>query len=114
MKRTEFTQSVIDLVNNYIDNFYEFDGNPQLRVNPELLLVEIENGYALLDDIDYSNMVIEEAAYVGGDRSESDDDNHAKQDFDYYPVKNFITVTDGKGTVNIDAVNKLADKYFKQ
>ena len=85
-----------------------------LRVNPDLLLVEVENGYGFRDDIDYSNMLIEEAAYVGGDRSESDDDNHAKQDYEYYPVRKFFTVdSEGKGTVDMTAINKLADIYFK-
>lgn len=112
--RSQFVNSVTEAVQQYIDTFYEYDGNPVLRVNPELLLVEVENGYGLLDDIDYSNMVIEEAAYVGGDRSESDDDNHAKQDYDYYPVKKFFTVdASGHGAVNKDAIEKLADIYFK-
>ena len=111
--RTQFINSVNEVVEQYIDNFTQYDENPMLRVNPELLLVEVENGYALLDDIDYSNMIIEEAAYVGGDRSESDDDNHAKQDYDYYPVRNFINVDDkGRGSVNAHAVEALADKYF--
>lgn len=111
--REQFVNSVTEVVQGYIDNFYEYDENPTLRVNPDLLLVEVENGYGLLDDIDYSNMVIEEAANVGGDRSESDDDNHAKQDYDYYPARKFITVdSKGKGTVNKAAVASLADKYF--
>lgn len=111
--RDQFINSVNEVVQQYIDNFAQYDENPMLRVNPDLLLVEVENGYALLDDIDYSNMVIEEAAYVGGDRSESDDDNHAKQDYDYFPVRNYITVdSKGQGTVNSKAVNALADKYF--
>ena len=111
--REQFVNSVTEVVQGYIDNFYEYDENPTLRVNPNLLLVEVENGYGMLDDIDYSNMVIEEAAYVGGDRSESDDDNHAKQDYDYYPARKFITVdSKGKGTVNKAAVASLADKYF--
>ena len=111
--RQQFINSVAQVVQGYIDNFYTFDGNPMLRVNPDLLLVEVENGYGFRDDIDYSNMIIEEAAYVGGDRSESDDDNHAKQDYDYYPVKEFFTVdAQGKGKIDTKAIEALADKYF--
>ncbi|MCH5220618.1 MAG: hypothetical protein J1F20_08625 [Muribaculaceae bacterium] len=115
MKRTEFTNSVIDLVNDYISDFYEFDGNAQLRVNPALLLVEIENGYAFQEDIEYSDEAVEEAAAAHGDADESATDFQASQDFDYYPVKDFIDISsDGKGSVNMTAVDKLADKYFKK
>ena len=114
MKRTEFTQSVIDLVKNYISDFYEFDGNAQLRVNPELLLVEIENGYAFRKDIGYSDEVVEEAAAAEGDADMSNTDYQARQNFDYYEVKDFIKVDkDHHGTPDVAAIEKLADKYFK-
>lgn len=112
--KSEFVTSVTEVVQNYIDNFYRFDKNPMLRVNPELKLVEVENGYAFRDDIEYSDEVVEQAAYAEGDVTESNTDFQASQDFDYYPVTEFFTVNaEGKGTVDAAAVNRLADKYFK-
>ena len=114
MKRDEFTNSVAEVVQNYIDNFYEYDKNPMLRVNPDLKLVEVENGYGFREDVGYDDEVIEEAAAAEGDASESSTDNQAKQNGDYYPVREFFTVDgEGKGSVDKAAINRLADRYFK-
>ena len=115
MKREEFTTSIKNLVSNYIDDFYDFDSNPQLRVNPELLYVEIENGYAFQEDLGYSDEVIEDAAYAEGDETESADDFQAKQNYDYYPVKDLLLHTaDNKVIPNDKAIEGIADKYFKK
>lgn len=113
--RTQFVNSVNEVVRNYINNFFDYDGNAMLRVNPELLLVEVENGYAFQDDIEYSDEVVEDAAYAEGDATESNTDYQARQDYDYYEVRTFLTLDkEGHGTVNEEAVNRLADKYFTQ
>lgn len=113
MERKQFTDSVIEVVQNYIDSFYEFDKNPMLRVNPKLLLVEVENGYGFQEDLGYSDEVVEEAAAAEGDASMSDTDYQASQNFDYYPVREFIvTDSEGRGSVDKKAVERLADKYF--
>ena len=113
MKREDFTNSVTEVIEGYIENFYEYDKNPILRVNPDLLLVEVQNGYGFQEDLGYNDEVIEEAAAAEGDASESDTDNQAKQNFDFYPAREFVVVdAEGKGTVNKAAVEKLADKYF--
>lgn len=113
MKREEFTKAITELVQNYINNFYDYDSNPQLRVNPELLYVEIENGYAYQEDLGLSDEVIENAAYAEGDATESADDFQAKQNYDYYPVKSLLKKT-GEHTAepDVDAINRVADKYF--
>lgn len=111
--RAEFINSVKDVVQQYIDTFYEFDKNPMLRVNPDSKLVEVENGYAFQEDIGYDDEVIEEAAYAEGDATMSATDNQAKQNFDFYPVKDFIKVDkDHQGSPDEAAINRLADKYF--
>ena len=112
MTRKEFTNAVTELVQNYIGNFYNFDSNAQLRVNPRLLTVEIENGYAFQDDIEYSDEVIENAAYAEGDATESASDFQASQNYEYYPVHTLIAHTDGKATPDADAIRALADRYF--
>lgn len=114
ISKAEFVKSVNELVSNYIQDFFDFDANPQLRINPELLLVEIENGYAFQEDLGYSDEVIENAAYAEGDATESSDDFQAKQNYDYYPVKDFIERNaDNQATVNTKAIDALATKYFK-
>lgn len=113
MKREEFVKSVVDKVQQYIDNFADFDLNPQIRVNPALLLVELENGYAFEEDIEYSDEVVESAAWAEGDATESADDFQASQNFDYYPVRSFIKMTsDHNGAPDMNAINRMADKYF--
>lgn len=115
MKREEFTKSVATVVQEYIDNFSEYDKNPMLRVNPELLLVEVENGYAFRQDIEYSDEVVEQAAAAERPEFEDADDNQARQNFDYYPVRHFFTVdAQGFGHPDMNAIETLADKYFNQ
>ena len=102
------------MVQNYIDNFYDFDSNPQLRVNPELLYVEIENGYAYQDDIEYSDEVVENAAYAEGDATESASDYQAKQNYDYYPVKKLIKrAGEHKAVPDTEAIDAVVAEYFK-
>ena len=113
MKREEFVNACTDLVQRYIDNFYEFDSNPQLRVNPALLLVEIESGSAYLDDIAFSDEVIENAAYAEGDETESASDFQASQDYDYYPLKKLLKfISEHKAVPDKEAIENIADKYF--
>lgn len=113
MKKEDFVKAVTDLVQNYINNFYDYDSNPQLRVNPELKYVEIENGYAFQEDIEYSDEVIENAAYAEGDATESSDDFQASQNYDYYPVKKLLKHTGEHSAVpNTEAIAEIADKYF--
>ena len=53
-------------------------------------------------------------AAAEGDADESATDNQAKQNGDYYPVTEFFTTdAEGKGTVNKEAIERLADRYFK-
>lgn len=114
MKREEFIKSVEDLIENYINNFGQYGANAQLRVNPELLTVEIESGKAFLDDIGYSDEVIENAAYAEGDETESSSDYQASQNYNYYPVSTLLKRT-GKHTAvtNREAIEKVAVQYFK-
>ena len=113
MKREEFIKAVDDLVQRYIDNFYQFDSNPQLRVNPALKYVELENGYGMQDDLEYSDEVIENAAYAEGDATESADDFQASQNYDYYPVHTFLDRIDEHHVVpSRQAIERLADRYF--
>ena len=115
MKREEFVKAVTDLVQEYIDNFDRFDSNPQIRVNPELLYVEAIDGSAMLEGIGDSDEAIEDAAYAHGDETMSATDYQAKQDPDFYPIKELLKPT-GPNTSAPDAdkINQLADNYTFQ
>lgn len=114
MKRQQFINSVATVVQEYIDNFSSYDKNPQLRINPELLLVEVENGNGYLRDIEYSDEVVESAAAAERPDYEDAMDYQASQNFDYYPVCDFFKVkSDGTGMPDLAAIERLADKYIK-
>lgn len=113
MTRQEFIDTVTTLVNDYIGAPGNFDSNPQLRVNPELMQITIINGSQLLQAIEYSDEAIESAAAVEGDASESATDYQASQNPDFYPM---FTLTkrdsNGKQYPSAEAISKVADIYF--
>lgn len=114
MERKEFVNSVATVVQQYIDNFAQYDKNPMIRVNPVLLTVEVENGYGFLTDLEYSNEVIEQAAAAERPSNEDATDNQARQNYDYYPVRHYFKVdSSGQGHPDENAIQTLADKYFK-
>lgn len=112
MKREEFIKAVTDLVQEYIDNFDRFDSNPQIRVNPELLYVEAIDGRAMLEGIGDSDEAIENAAYAHGDESMSATDYQAKEDPDFYPIKDLLKPNGPHSSIpDADKISKLADNY---
>lgn len=114
MKRKEFTDYVISAVAQYINNPSAYDGDPQIRVNPENLAIDMVNGSDLLKAIEYSGEAVEAAAGVEGDASESATDYQASQDPEFYPVRSLIAVRpDGTRVVDRKAVYALVDNYFK-
>lgn len=66
MTREEFKKSLLDNINLYINNFYRFDSNPQLRVNPDTLAVTLVNGSDILKEIGDNDEAIEAAAASHG------------------------------------------------
>lgn len=111
--RKTFVKAINDLVQEYIDNFDRFDENPQIRVNPELLYVEAINGSAMLEGIGDSDEAIEDAAYAQGDETESASDYQAKQNPDFYPLKQLLKATGPNiSEPDKDKIEKIADNYF--
>lgn len=114
MKRDEFVESFRELVQTYINDWDQFDTNPQIRVNPNLLYLELVNGSDMLDDISDSEEAIEDAAYAQGDETESATDFQASQDPEFYPVKTFLKPDGSNNSIpDMEKINKVADKYFK-
>lgn len=114
MNRQEFIKQIADLVQRYIDNFDRFDSDPQIRVNPLLLRVDIVNGKDRLEGIGFSEEAIENAAYAEGDETESSSDRQAKENPDFYPVKNLLKPTgEHSSEPDMDAIAAIADNYYK-
>ncbi len=54
-----FKQQITDLISGYVDNYIGNDENPQIRVVPAGLAVDIVSGSDFLDEIAESDEVIE-------------------------------------------------------
>ena len=113
MERKTFEKAITELVQEYIDNWDRFDSNPQIMVNPELLFVEAVGGSAMLEDLGDSDEAIEDAAYAHGDETMSATDFQAKQDPDFYPIKELIKPAGHNLSVpDTDKISQIAEKYF--
>ncbi len=114
MKRKEFTDYVASAVAQYLNNPSAYDGDPQIRVNPENLAIDMVNGSDLLKAIEYSDEAVEDAAGAEGDASESSTDFQSSQNPDFYPVRQLVAIeADGSRRVDHAAVETLADIYFR-
>lgn len=114
IERKTFVKAINDLVQEYIDNWDRFDENPQIRVNPELLYVDLVNGNSMLEDLGDSEEAFEDAAYAEGDETMSASDFQEKQDPDFYPVKELLKETSpGVSIPDIDKIENIADEYYK-
>lgn len=112
MKNEELKAKMIDLVEEYIQNFYDFDSNPQIRVNPALDRVALVNGSDMLSEIGDSDEAIEDAANADGAETEDATDYQASQNPDFYPVKKLLlTLKDGKVVADKAAIDRIARKY---
>lgn len=113
INRDAFITSVEGQVKKYIYLKIDYDPNAQIRVNPELKLVDLLSGKQFQQAIGFSDEVIENGAYGEGDETSSADDYQASQDPDFYPVSTLVK----KGVLgellpDMDAIQKLADNYF--
>ncbi|MDE5572953.1 MAG: hypothetical protein K2I94_04265 [Muribaculaceae bacterium] len=111
MTREEFIGTTSALVQEYIDNIHFFEPNGQLRVNPVSLDQTIITGKAMLDEIEYADEAIEDAAGAQGDESESATDLQSAQDPDFYTASKLVKKTDKGLIIDTDAVAKVADNY---
>ena len=113
MTREEFTRVVTDMVKRYVDNYMDYDSDPQLRINPALLKVDIINGSSMHKGIEYSDEVVENAAAAHGLATQDTDDFQASQDPDFYPVGTLLHKVEHSLPVpDADAIARVVDVYF--
>lgn len=108
MKKDEFVKAAKAMVEVYLNNPDTFKGDAQLRVNPELLTVDMETEGEFQSDLEDSDEAIEDAAYAQGDETEAASDYQAAQNPDFYPAKTLVK--DGKPDVEV--IERLAQNYF--
>lgn len=114
MKREEFSEYIVSAVGQYLNNSSAYDSDPQIRVNPADLAIDMVNGSDLLKAIEYSDEAVEAAAGVEGDASESATDYQASRDPEFYPLRSLIAVRpDGTREVDHKAVEALVGNYFR-
>ena len=112
MTRKEFIDRVNAAVAMYLGDFEAFEPDPHLSVNPVTMFVNVVCGPLMDQDIADADEAIEDAAAAEGDADESATDLQARENPDYYPIVQFLTVKPGHPTVaNPQAIEKLAEKY---
>lgn len=112
--REEFIAEVKSLLQFYMDNFYRYDSNPQLRIIPSTLSMSLENGSDLYNEIEDSDEAVENAALAQRPADEDADDNQVKRNPDLVPVKSLLKkLSDDREGIDMLAVTRLAGKYYK-
>lgn len=113
MNRKDFADAVAGMVKIYLDNSYNFDDNPQLRVNPVTFDFTIVNGSDMLAEIEDNNEAIEDAAGAEGAANEDATDLQVKQNPDFYSVRRLITTAPNGSYVPDEAqIDAIAALYF--
>lgn len=112
MDAKEFKRILTDRVQEYIDNFDRFDSNPQLRVNPLLMRVDLVNGSDLIAEIEDSDEAIEDAAASQGMENDDSTDYQVKQNPDFYPVKKLLQPKGNTDIPNEKAIEGIVAEYF--
>lgn len=114
MTKNDFTQLLTTIVNHYIDDFSSFDSNPQLKINPVLMTVDLINGSEMFTDIEYADEAVEQAVAAESEENEEATDYQASQNPDFYPVKKLLRKNaEGRAEANPDAIAAVAAEYFK-
>lgn len=113
MKRAEFEEAVTGLVWVWINNQDLQGKNAQIRVNPELLYVDLLTQNEFLQALEYSQEVIENAAYAHDAAQYEASDYQAAQNPDFYPAHTLVKKNaEGKLTPDPEAIATIAANYF--
>lgn len=110
--KDEFKSSLNNLVEAYINNFEYYGPEAQIVVMPGNGLVDLVRAGDVLEDLADSQEAVENAAAASRPETADAADAQVKLNPDHYDVRRFFTITDGKGTVNVSAIDGLAAKYF--
>lgn len=111
--REELIKEIENQVRVYIDFADSYDSNPQLRINPESLYVDVVNGADLADDIEDSDEAMENAAIAQGAATKEDTDFQVTLNPDIYAVKTLVKLSpSGKSIPDPLAISRIVEKYY--
>lgn len=112
MAQKELADKIYDLVKEYIENFDRFDSNPQIRVNPDSLQVELVNGSDFRAEIEDSDEAVENAAIAQGMETQESSEYQVKQNPDFYSVKKLLKAAGDTDVPDKDAIAEIVTTYF--
>lgn len=113
MRKDEFIDAVTAAVNRYLADTALYDFDPQVRVNPVTLSVNLINSREKLAEIAESVETLESAAGAQGEMEEETTEYQVRQNPDFYPVKKLIREgTDGSATPDEEKITAIAAEYF--
>ena len=112
MNKQEFSDLVTKNVNFYILNFDRFDNNPQLRINPDSLEVDVVSGEDFQEEIEDSDEAVENAAIAQGMETQEASDFQVKQNPDFYSVKGLLKPVGDTDIPNPDTIAEIVAIYF--
>lgn len=111
MDRSRLESIITDAVELYINNFDRYDNNPQLRVNPLTLDVEVVNGSDLAAEIEDSDEAVENAAIAHGMANQEAMDRQVKENPDFYPVKSLLRPKGDTSVPDVVKIRTIVRKY---
>lgn len=111
--KEELKKAIGDLIDTFIAGIGENHDNYQLRINPQDLDVKIVDGGDFLNEIAYSDDLIEQETAADDANSEEKTDYEASRLPDFYPVRTLIRKKDGKPAADHAAISRLVKKYVK-
>lgn len=113
MSHEEFRRLVVNSIQEYIDDFDRYGAGARLRVNPASHDVELENGYAIQEEIEDSDEAVENAAVAEGAATKEYTDYQVTQNPDFYPLRTLIKVDEnGRGVPDPEAVDNIVANYY--
>lgn len=113
MTHKDLVYRISEAVGYYLQDFYRYEPDPHLSVNPVTLYVDVVSGKTMAEGVEDADEALENAAYARGDADEMAMDRQAKENPDFYPIRQFLIVEEGKPTVaDPKAIEKLASHYI--
>lgn len=113
MTKEKFTETLRNIVSNYIDNYNEIGADALIGINSVTGYISVYVGDDIQSDIADSVEAIEEAAAADNPEAEDAADYQAKQNPDFYALSRFIERNpDGNLKPNTRAISHLVTTYF--
>lgn len=114
MTKVEFSEMLTGLVNEYIANFYRYDSNPQVRINPDALTAELVNGSDMQSEVEDSDEAVENAAAAQGMETQEAAEYQVEQNPDFYAVKSILKPQGDTDVPDSKKIAEIVDVYFSK